>query len=149
MRARTFAIKSKISASSEAQATLLEEKVDTFLQDEKKSVMLIHGPAGSGKTTFSKRLLNWLWLGFEKGRRECKQGGGGASQRKLLLPVRCDLAAMQRPTTDMVDEAMRGNFGRDRGRKESVEFRKYIKEGTYCPVFICLLYTSPSPRDRG
>ena len=132
MRARTFAIKSKTSASSEAaQATLLKEKVDTFLRDEKKSVMLIHGPAGSGKTTFSKWLLNWLWLQkFEKGRRECKQRGEGASQRKLLLPVRCDLAAMQRPTTDMVDEAMRSNFGRDRGRKESLEFRKYIKEGT-------------------
>ena len=93
----------------------LMDKVKEFLANEptselkcaeygplsKKGVMLIHGPAGSGKTRFSRELELRILDEYYNERK--KQG-------ITVLLIKCQLQILQRPLTDLFFETMRRQY---------------------------------------
>lgn len=52
------------SATMRAYDSVLGQ-VERFLIDDTKNALLIHGIAGSGKSTVGRRIEHFLWLCFE------------------------------------------------------------------------------------
>ncbi|KAK3258584.1 hypothetical protein CYMTET_32365 [Cymbomonas tetramitiformis] len=72
---------------------LLQLVKDEFLQKDAKDVLLISGPAGSGKSTFIQQLEHTLWKMY---------------MEKLtdVLLVSTSLATLRNPLTDLISEAL-------------------------------------------
>ena len=119
-------------AATEPERYDLMEEVELFLASDQHSVLLVHGYAGSGKSTFADRLMNKLWKEYaEKKAKQEKDAG----VLPLPLPVLCNLPALKSPLVNMVDDALRQEFGRE-GIKEALEFRTQAKKGDISPIFV-------------
>ncbi|KAK3261423.1 hypothetical protein CYMTET_29668, partial [Cymbomonas tetramitiformis] len=82
---------------------LLDKVRDEFLSKEEKSVLLLSGPAGSGKTTFVEQLVLFLEREYVKKRAGEEAGAEGAP----VLLVKASLPTLQNPLTDLFAEALR------------------------------------------
>ncbi|KAK3264329.1 hypothetical protein CYMTET_26925 [Cymbomonas tetramitiformis] len=84
---------------------LLEKVRDEFLSKEEKSVLLLSGPAGSGKTTFVEQLV--LFLEREYVKKRAGEGEEAGAEGAPVLLVKALLPTLQNPLTDLFAEALR------------------------------------------
>ena len=129
-----------------------------FLNNPNCSVLLVHGFAGSGKSTFATRLMDKLWFEYAAMHERAKDVNNphtntkknpGEDPRELLpLPILCNLPALESPLTNMVDEALKQEFGRD-GKKEKTQFVAKVKAGNIAPIFILDGYDELSTENLG
>ncbi|CAD8190165.1 unnamed protein product [Paramecium pentaurelia] len=77
--------------------------VDEFLQQE-KTVLLIHGMAGSGKTTAAKKIEELIWKLHENNRK---------INKLQLIPIYILLPSLKNPVFSAVEEALQNDYGFD------------------------------------
>jgi WD40 repeat protein len=94
------AIDSPSKKYEEEDMYFLQEKVDEFLSDEEKQVLLLAGDSGAGKSLYTRYLEKKLW-------EEYKEGD--------LIPIVINLARIKDLKQNIVDQ-----FFRDRGFPEEV-----------------------------
>ncbi|CAD8083708.1 unnamed protein product [Paramecium primaurelia] len=72
-------------------------EVNEFLFDEKEIVLLIHGVAGSGKSTTAKKIEEFIWKLHNQ---NIKIGN------KLLIPIYISLPSLKNPVYQVLEEAL-------------------------------------------
>ncbi|CAK81361.1 unnamed protein product (macronuclear) [Paramecium tetraurelia] len=72
-------------------------EVNEFLLDEKKTVLLIHGVAGSGKSTTAKKIEEFIWKLHNKNKK---------IRNQILIPVYISLPTLRDPLFQAVEEAL-------------------------------------------
>ena len=82
-----------------------------FLNNDKKSVLLIKGQSGSGKTTFMKNLEKDL---LEDRKKEQSKEG-------ILIPIWCSLPFLKEPLTSLVQETLKYWYGFDDRRIQQLK----------------------------
>ncbi|CAD8173679.1 unnamed protein product [Paramecium pentaurelia] len=75
-------------------------KVNEFLLDDKEEVLLIHGVAGSGKSTAAKKIEEFIWKLYDNNQ---KIGN------KLLILIYISLPSLKNPVFQAVEEALHQN----------------------------------------
>ncbi|CAK73532.1 unnamed protein product, partial (macronuclear) [Paramecium tetraurelia] len=78
---------------AEVNEFLLQE-----LPEEKKTVLLIHGQAGSGKSTTAKKIEEFIWKLHNNNQK---------IRNQVLIPVYISLPSLKNPVFQAVDEALR------------------------------------------
>ena len=123
----------------------IKKTFSQFLNKGEIPNMLLSGPPGIGKTTVAKALCNELGVDFYL--------INGSDEGRFLDTVRnnaknfastVSLSSTAKHKVIIIDEA--DNTGND----VQLLLRAFIEEfANNCRFIFCLLYTSPSPRDRG
>ncbi|CAD8166292.1 unnamed protein product [Paramecium pentaurelia] len=99
-----------------------EGEVNEFLFDEKEIVLLVHGVAGSGKSTTAKKIEEFIWNLHNQ---NIKIGN------KLLIPIYISLPSLKNPIYQVLEEALhQDDYGFDnlqlkecKELLEKIEFR--------------------------
>ncbi|KAK3267724.1 hypothetical protein CYMTET_23738, partial [Cymbomonas tetramitiformis] len=114
---------------------LLKAVRTQFLESSTKSVLLVSGPAGSGKSTFVQHLELYLETDFLEG---CKRKGEEVVLVKVLLPM------LQNPLADLFHEALVRCYGlRD---TQVHELRVLAQAGKVRLVFLLDAYDELKPQ---
>ncbi|CAD8198450.1 unnamed protein product [Paramecium pentaurelia] len=74
-----------------------EGEVNEFLLDDKETVLLIHGLAGSGKSTAAKKIEEFIWKLYENNQR---------IKNQKLIPIYISLPSLKNPVFQAVEEAL-------------------------------------------
>ncbi|CAD8196854.1 unnamed protein product [Paramecium octaurelia] len=99
----------------------LSGEVNTFLLKEKETVLLIHGVAGSGKSTVAKKIEEFIWKLNESNIKV---------NEYVLVPIYISLPSVKNPAFQIIEEALRQDeYGFDdlqlKECKELLEARKF------------------------
>ncbi|CAK76754.1 unnamed protein product (macronuclear) [Paramecium tetraurelia] len=98
-----------------------EGEVNEFLLDEKETVLLIHGVAGSGKSTTAKKIEELIWKLHNDNKKVRNQ---------ILIPIYISLSSLKNPVFQAVEEALhQDEYGFDelqlRECKEMLEKKEF------------------------
>ncbi|CAK92961.1 unnamed protein product, partial (macronuclear) [Paramecium tetraurelia] len=74
-----------------------EGEVNEFLLEEKETVLLIHGVAGSGKSTTAKKIEEFIWKLHDNNKK---------IRNQVLIPVYISLPSLKNPVFQAVEEAL-------------------------------------------
>ncbi|CAK81644.1 unnamed protein product (macronuclear) [Paramecium tetraurelia] len=74
-----------------------EGEVNEFLIDDKEKVLLIHGVAGSGKSTTAKKIEEFIWKLHDNNQK---------ISNKVLIPIYISLPSLKNPVFQAVEEAL-------------------------------------------
>lgn len=88
--------------SSSNPATPLLQVVKTFLSNQKHQTLLIHGPAGSGKTVFMHQLQLYIAGTFRNERRDLGEH---------IVVLNSALPTLKNPLTDLFEETLKTGYG--------------------------------------
>ncbi|CAK87305.1 unnamed protein product, partial (macronuclear) [Paramecium tetraurelia] len=96
-------------------------ELNEFLFDEQKTVLLIHGVAGSGKSTAAKKIEEFIWILHNNNKR---------IRNQILIPVYISLPSLKNPIFSSVEEALhQDEYGFDelqlRECKEMLEKKEF------------------------
>ncbi|KAK3274428.1 hypothetical protein CYMTET_17384, partial [Cymbomonas tetramitiformis] len=137
---------------------LLQEVRSKFLESDQYGVLLLSGPAGSGKTTFVQELALFLELEYAKrrqgdaarfggGSRGGTDGDGAADAVGEELPpailVKVLLPTLENPLTDLFAEALRRM---DLREAQIHELRELAQDGKVRLVFLLDAYDELRPK---
>lgn len=93
---------SDFEESSSNPATPLLQEVKTFLSNQKHQTLLIHGPAGSGKTVFMHQLQLYIAGTFRNERRDLGE---------QIIVLNSALPTLKNPLTDLFEESLKTGYG--------------------------------------
>ncbi|CAK64892.1 unnamed protein product (macronuclear) [Paramecium tetraurelia] len=120
-------VKSSILMNFE-QLNDTEGEVNQFLLEQKQTVLLIHGVAGSGKSTTAKKIEEFIWK---------LQNNNKKISNQILIPIYISLPSLKNPVFQAVEEALRQDeYGFDelqlkecKEMLEKKDFRIFIDNG--------------------
>ncbi|KAM3137410.1 hypothetical protein pb186bvf_010590, partial [Paramecium bursaria] len=108
-------------------------EVDEFLNEQKKVSLLIHGPAGSGKSLTSRKIEEYLWLLYKQ---QCNgQLWKDLKDVQLLIPIFIQLPTLKEPKFQAVEETLQSSLYRF-DQKQIDQLRDSVQNGTIKLIFI-------------
>ncbi|KAK3269646.1 hypothetical protein CYMTET_21921, partial [Cymbomonas tetramitiformis] len=109
---------------------------EQFLDRKDKSVLLLAGPAGSGKSTFVQELELLIETSFAE-ERLTKHG-------EVVVLVKVSLPTLQSPMTDLFNEALAGRYGLREAQIH--ELRDLVRDGKVRLIFLLDAYDELKPQ---
>ncbi|KAM3131860.1 hypothetical protein pb186bvf_016110 [Paramecium bursaria] len=108
---------------------LYEEIEEYFELDTMKTSMLIHGQAGSGKSTASRKIEELLWDKFNQVINDKK------TQTIPVVPILIQLPQLKDPLNSAVEETLKSDLYRF-NNKQINEFKEQVEQGKWRILFI-------------
>ncbi|CAD8187590.1 unnamed protein product [Paramecium octaurelia] len=106
-------------------------EIDEFLQQPKDS-MLIHGPAGSGKSVAAKKIEEYIWLQYQQLNLD---EWSKDSEQIPVVPIFIQLASLKDPYFKAIEESLASpNYNFD--WRQIQAFQTQVEEGKVAIVFI-------------
>ncbi|KAM3140497.1 hypothetical protein pb186bvf_007309 [Paramecium bursaria] len=114
-------IEGNYQAIYDPQTDLFEEINEFINLDVSKDSLLIHGVAGSGKSTATKQIEYQLWQQFDK--------------NNVIVPILIQLSSLKNPQNDIMEETLKQQqYGFN--KQQVLEFIDQVQKGVYKIVFI-------------
>ncbi|CAK93721.1 unnamed protein product (macronuclear) [Paramecium tetraurelia] len=106
-------------------------EIDEFLQQPKDS-LLIHGPAGSGKSVAAKKIEEYIWLQYQQLNLD---EWSKDSEQIPVVPIFIQLASLKDPYFKAIEESLAStNYNFD--WRQIQAFQTQVEEGKVAIVFI-------------